>query len=70
MEIDKNLVCGDFNKLTWVSCWIFSAPDETEILRIDEQGMTYKGKLIEDAGEAYKAFLDAMAAINSYYARK
>jgi hypothetical protein len=34
-----------------------------EILRLDRSGMTYKGKRIEDAGEAHKAFLEAMACM-------
>lgn len=70
VEIDENLVRGGFNVLTPVSCWVFNAPDGTEILRIGEQGMTYKGQLIEDAGEAHKAFLDAMAEVRLYYARE
>jgi hypothetical protein len=32
----------------------------TEILRIDADGMTYKGQRIEDAGEAHRAFIEAM----------
>lgn len=67
MEIDEHLIRGD--KLTAVSAWEFCAPDRTVILRIDQRGMTYKGQRIEDTGEAYKAFLDAMAAVNVYYAR-
>ena len=32
-----------------------------EIMRIDEEGMIYKGTRIEDAGEAYRAFLEVMS---------
>lgn len=31
-----------------------------EILRLDPSGMTYKGQLVEDAGEAHRALLEAM----------
>ena len=33
-----------------------------EVMRLDKDGMIYKGKRIEDGGEAYKAFLDVMIA--------
>ncbi|NDI85080.1 hypothetical protein [Undibacterium crateris] len=33
---------------------------DSPILKIDEKGMTYKGTLIEDAGEAHKAFIEVM----------
>jgi hypothetical protein len=36
------------------------APDWKEIMRIDKNGMTYKGQRIEDAGEAHRAFLKTM----------
>jgi hypothetical protein len=36
-----------------------------EILRVDEKGMTYKGVRIEDAGEAHRAFIEAMGRMNS-----
>lgn len=39
-------------------------PDPVEILRLDKGGMTYKGKRIEDAGEAHRAFLATMNLIN------
>jgi hypothetical protein len=35
-----------------------------EVLRLDDKGMTYKGVLIEDAGEAYRAFMEAMKMIS------
>lgn len=31
-----------------------------EIMRLDSQGMIYKGQRIEDGGEAHRAFLDVM----------
>jgi hypothetical protein len=34
--------------------------ERKEIMRLDEQGMTYMGQRIEDAGEAHRAFLKAM----------
>lgn len=36
-------------------------PAGVEVLRIDKDGMVYKGKRIEDAGEAHRAFLEVMA---------
>lgn len=42
------------------------APAGTEILRLTfVDGMYYKGEFIADAGEARKAFLAAMAALQS-----
>jgi hypothetical protein len=34
-----------------------------EIMRLDEDGMTYKGQRIEDGGEAHRAFLEVMSAM-------
>ena len=34
--------------------------DETEVLRLDDKGFHYKGETIDDAGEAYKLFMDWM----------
>ena len=34
-----------------------------EILRLDADGMVYRGVRIEDAGEAHKAFLETMKAM-------
>lgn len=31
-----------------------------EVLRLDERGMIYKGKRVEDAGEAYRAWMEVM----------
>lgn len=42
----------------------FHAGASTEIMRLDEQGMTYKGQRIEDAGEAHRAFLEVMAQMS------
>ena len=35
----------------------------TEVLRLDGEGMTYKGQRVEDAGEAHRAFMEAMGAV-------
>ena len=32
----------------------------TEVLRITENGFIYKGALIEDAGKAYKVWMEVM----------
>lgn len=32
----------------------------TEVLRIDKEGMHYKGQVIHDGGEAHKVFLTVM----------
>ena len=34
--------------------------DETEVLRLDDKGFHYKGETVDDAGEAYKLFMDWM----------
>lgn len=33
------------------------------VLKLDKQGMTYRGKFIEDAGEAHDVFVDVMNQI-------
>lgn len=38
---------------------VFRIGDE-DILRLDLKGMTYRGKVIEDAGEAYRVFMEVM----------
>ena len=38
-------------------------PDSREIMRLDEDGMVYKGQRIDDAGEAHRAFLQVMGAM-------
>ena len=37
-----------------------------EIMRLDKDGMTYKGVRIEDAGEAHRAFLEVMAGMELF----
>jgi hypothetical protein len=32
--------------------------DQTEVLRLDGKGFHYKGRTIDDAGEAYRLFMD------------
>lgn len=34
-------------------------------MRLDSQGMTYKGQRIEDGGEAHRAFLEVMGRMRS-----
>lgn len=38
-------------------------PESREIMRLDRDGMTYKGQRIEDGGEAHRAFLVIMSAM-------
>jgi hypothetical protein len=42
---------------------IFTCGSPEPVLVLDEQGMIYKGKRIEDAGEAHRAFLEVMALL-------
>ena len=44
---------------------VFYANGNEKILEISVDGMIYKGVLIEDAGEAYQAWLDTMEAIRN-----
>ena len=37
-----------------------------DVLVLDGQGMVYNGKRIEDAGEAYRAFLDVMKGMKEH----
>jgi hypothetical protein len=41
----------------------FHTSPSVEILRLDKDGMTYKGQRIEDAGEAHRAWLETMKAL-------
>ncbi len=36
-----------------------------EVMRLDHQGMVYKGQRIEDAGEAYRAFMEVMTVMKA-----
>lgn len=38
---------------------------QTEVLRLDEKGFHYKGETIDDAGEAYRLFIDWMKQANA-----
>lgn len=40
--------------------FVFFASPTEEIMRLDKDGMTYKGQRIEDGGEAHKAFMEVM----------
>lgn len=37
-----------------------SSHEFTEVLRLDKEGMHYKGEIVRDAGEAHKIFLSVM----------
>lgn len=41
--------------------FVFYRSHGNVIMRIDSDGITYKGQRIEDAGEAHRAFLEVMA---------
>jgi len=34
--------------------------DQTEVLRLDDKGFHYKGQTVDDAGEAYRLFMNWM----------
>lgn len=66
---DVSLSCGGASEITSRQdmtdyATVFYAR-ESEILRLTKDGMYYKGQFIEDAGEAHKAFLEAMRAMQS-----
>jgi hypothetical protein len=37
-----------------------SSHEFTEVLRLDKEGMHYKGEVVQDAGEAHRIFLTVM----------
>ena len=37
-----------------------SSHEFTEVLRLDKEGMHYKGEVVKDAGEAHRIFVDVM----------
>lgn len=41
----------------------FYSQNSAEILRLDEEGMVFMGERIKDAGEAYAAWMKAMAIV-------
>ena len=41
----------------------FLLDQEEPVLKIDKDGFHYKGETIEDAGEAYKAFMEVMEMV-------
>jgi len=47
----------------------FRPQNSPEILRLDEEGMTFMGARITDAGEAYAAWMKAMAIMQGQYAQ-
>lgn len=42
---------------------VFCLDQETPVLKLDRDGFHYKGETIEDAGEAYKAFMEVMEMV-------
>lgn len=42
---------------------IFQGANRAEILRLDKDGFVFKGQRIEDAGEAHRAWMEAMQTI-------
>jgi hypothetical protein len=44
---------------------VFNNNDATEVLRITKEGFIYKGELIEDAGEAYKVWMEVMEQMHT-----
>ena len=44
---------------------VFSSSSGVELLRLDDTGMTYKGQLVKDAGEAHRAFLEALGEMRN-----
>lgn len=49
---------------------VFSPIPGVELLRLDKTGMTYKGQLIEDGGEAHRAFLEALGIMRNGHTQK
>ncbi len=43
----------------------FNLAETDEVMRLDHQGMVYKGVRIEDAGEAYRAFMEVMMVMKA-----
>ena len=43
---------------------IIFAAEGTEMLRLTTEGFIYKGEVVEDAGEAYRLFIEWMHKIN------
>lgn len=44
---------------------VFNCGSTGEVMRLDKDGMTYKGQRIEDGGEAHKAFLEVMVMMKA-----
>jgi hypothetical protein len=41
--------------------------DDIEVLKITQEGFIYKGELIEDAGEAYKVWMEVMNLLQVWW---
>lgn len=50
----------DPNSLTTTISFMTKGNKNEPIMKLTAEGMFYKGKFIEDAGEAHKAFLEVM----------
>lgn len=46
-----------------------SSHEFTEVLRLDKEGMHYKGRVIHDAGEAHRVFLSVMKQMDTEMAQ-
>ena len=53
--IDKPFWSSEVDSIT------FNYPADTPILKISKEGFLFKGELINDAGEAHRAFLKVMS---------
>lgn len=49
--------------------FLFRPQNSPEILRLDEEGMTFMGERITDAGAAYAAWMKTMAIMQGQYAQ-
>ncbi len=43
-----------------IQFFLTTAPETKEVLRLDAEGFVYLGKRIQDAGEAYNAWMEVM----------
>ena len=53
MESDTGFYCPENNSIAFVC-------GGKEIMKLDSEGMTYRGKRIEDGGDAHRIFLEVM----------
>jgi len=60
----EDTIIGNQNAFKEPNTIIFSCLPGTEIMRLDIDGMVYKGQRIEDGGEAHRAFLETMRVLS------